>query len=104
MIQLEIERVRYKDSFHSSVVFFFFTVLDGDSCLLINLIAAASILLASSWQNVSVPTKLEWKTKVDYICAMAKLSTSCSLKLGSFGAVEKFNKCWNSFIQPLLRS
>lgn len=68
---------------------------EGDECIsnrymLMNLIAAASILLAKLWKMDSVPMLNEWKLKVLFF--MSKLSTLCSVRLGFRDAFVKF-KC-----------
>lgn len=67
--------------------------------MLINLITAASVLLAKFWKDESIPSLLEWKIKVYQIYLMYDLSAYCHGLSGSFGAIDKFKPCWHQYIE-----
>lgn len=58
--------------------------------VIIHLLAAASVSLATLRKEPHVPTLREWDSKVYYLCLMSKLSAHRPVLSGSLGAMDKF--------------
>lgn len=66
--------------------------------LLINLIAAATMVVVRKWKSSELPLVGEWLSKVRYTALMNKLSTICAYRAGDANALYNFNKQWELFL------
>lgn len=65
--------------------------------LLINMLAAASMLLTSKWKSVDMPSMDDRLSKV-YMALISKLSAICAYRMGQESALVKFNVQWKPFL------
>lgn len=66
--------------------------------MLINLISAATLLLAKVWKTPDLPFLREWKYNVYYIYLMSNLSAYCHFQQGDWKAMDKFNTQWQLYV------
>lgn len=71
-----------------------FSVLQIGTQLLVNLCVAASLLLATKWKSVDVPSKEEWLGKVRFLCLKSKLFALLKFRQRNGLAFEYFKKQW----------
>lgn len=58
--------------------------------LLVHLIVAARILMASKWKSEKIPSKEEWLQKVQYMCLVDKISLWLKIREGGDEAADLF--------------
>lgn len=67
--------------------------------LLVNLLAAASLLIAPFWKLVKVPKLQDWIIKMKNIWLLSKLSAMCKYRTGHETAIRKCSGQWTVLVK-----
>lgn len=65
--------------------------------LVVNMLSAAAMLIASKWKSPIIPTITEWLIKVRCTVLMTKISAICAYRAGCMNAPTRFTQYWEQF-------